>query len=195
MNSGDRAVNSGGVLRNSGDFGHHCHIWHQRAKSPELRRDARVGEARQSRLSARFWERMAEESGEATIEFVGVVLGLLVPLVYLILVFFQIQAGLYAAEAGAAASARILTEHPQTGTTAAELAVQLAASDQGLPVGGTAFSLVCETGDCPAAGSRGEVSVNVQVPLPVVGTLLDGLIPAEISLSSTHPIQWGEHGA
>lgn len=136
-----------------------------------------------------------DESGEATIEFVAVVLGLLVPLVYLLVVFSQIQAGIYAAEAGAAASVRILTEHPHTGMPAAQLATKLAVADQGLPVEGVSFSLRCETTTCPDAGSRGVVEVNLKVPLPVVGALAAGMFPSDINLSCVHPIQWGEHGA
>lgn len=146
---------------------------------------------RKSRLGSRW----REESGEATIEFVGVVLGLLVPLVYLILVFFQVQAGIFAAETGAAASARILTEHPHTGMDAARLAIQVAAADQGIPVDGASFSLRCESVSCPDAGSRGVVEVHLKVPLPVVGAIAKGMFPTDITLNSVHPIQWGAHGA
>lgn len=144
----------------------------------------------------RFVSRLArEESGEATLEFVGITMMLLIPLVYLILAFFQVQSGLYAAEAGAAGAARILTLHPETGVSSASLAVQLAAADQGLPAGQARYSLDCVTGSCPAPGSRGTVRVNLQVPLPLVGTMLQGSFPASLPLSAEHPIQWGEHGA
>lgn len=136
-----------------------------------------------------------EESGEATLEFVGITMMLLIPLVYLILAFFQVQSGLYAAEAGAAGAARILTLHPETGVSSASLAVQLAAADQGLPAGQAHYTLDCVTGPCPAPGSRGTVRVNLQVPLPLVGTMLQGSFPASLPLSAEHPIQWGEHGA
>lgn len=138
---------------------------------------------------------LADESGEATIEFVTVVLLLLVPLVYFILALFTVQSGMYAAEAGAAASARILTEHPENGKAAAKTAVQLAVADQSLDVQKVSFSLHCDTGKCPQAGSTGTLSVNLRVSLPVVGTLLEGFLPAEIPLQAKHPIKWGEHGA
>lgn len=144
---------------------------------------------------SRWQQYWRNESGEATIEFVGVVLLLLVPLLYLILVFFQVQAGLYAAETGAAASARILTEHPHTGMEAAQLAIQVAAADQGIPVEGVSFSLSCESESCPDAGSRGVVEVQLKVPLPVVGAIAKGMFPTEVTLNSVHPIQWGAHGA
>ncbi len=144
----------------------------------------------------RFVSRLArEESGEATLEFVGITMMLLIPLVYLILAFFQVQSGLYAAEAGAAGAARILTLHPETGVSSASLAVQLAAADQDLPAGQAQYTLDCVTGLCPAPGSRGIVRVNLQVPLPLVGTMLQGSFPASLPLSAEHPIQWGEHGA
>lgn len=136
-----------------------------------------------------------EESGEATLEFVGITMMLLIPLVYLILAFFQVQSGLYAAEAGAAGAARILTLHPETGVSSANLAVQLAAADQGLPAGQAHYTLDCVTGSCPAPGSRGIVHVSVEVPLPLVGTMLQGSFPASLPLSAEHPIQWGEYGA
>lgn len=148
----------------------------------------------------RKWPRIVsrltrEESGEATLEFVGITMMLLIPLVYLILAFFQVQSGLYAAEAGAAGAARILTLHPETGVSSASLAVQLAAADQGLPAGQAQYTLDCVTGPCPAPGSRGIVRVNLQVPLPLVGTMLQSSFPASLPLSAEHPIQWGEHGA
>lgn len=136
-----------------------------------------------------------EESGEATLEFVGITMMLLIPLVYLILAFFQVQSGMYAAEAGAAGAARILTLHPETGVDSASLAVQMAAADQGLPAGQAQYTLDCVTGPCPAPGSRGIVHVSVEVPLPLVGTMLQGSFPASLPLSADHPIQWGEHGA
>lgn len=148
------------------------------------------------RKASRLVQRLArEESGEATLEFVGITMMLLIPLVYLILAFFQIQSGLYAAEAGAAGAARILTLHPETGVDSASLAVQMAAADQGLPAGQAQYTLDCVTGPCPAAGSRGIVHVSVEVPLPLVGTMLQGSFPASLPLSAEHPIQWGEHGA
>lgn len=148
----------------------------------------------------RQWSRLAsrlarDESGEATIEFVGITMMLLIPLVYLILAVFQIQSGLYAAEAGAAEAARILTLHPETGVSAASLAVQMAAGDQGLPAEKAQYSLECLTGSCPAASSRGIVRVSLQVPLPLVGTILQDSFPASLTLNAEHPIQWGEHGA
>ncbi|STY76771.1 Uncharacterised protein [Mobiluncus curtisii subsp. curtisii] len=148
------------------------------------------------RNRSRFVSRlMRGESGEATVEFVGITMLLLIPLVYLILAFFQIQSGLYAAEAGAAGAARILTLHPVTGVDSASLAVQLAAADQGLPAGKAQYSLECVTGPCPAAGSRGIVHVSLEVPLPLVGTILQSSFPTSLTLHADHPIQWGDHGA
>lgn len=135
------------------------------------------------------------ESGEATIEFVGLTITLLIPLVYLILIFFQIQAGLYAAEAGAEGAARILTLHPDTGVEAADTALRLAVEDQGLPVDSVTYSLDCDAGDCPEAGSTGTIHVSLDVPLPLVGNLLQGSLPTNLTLHSEHPIKWGEHGA
>lgn len=148
------------------------------------------------RKASRLVQRLArEESGEATVEFVGITMMLLIPLVYLILAVFQIQSGLYAAEAGAAEAARILTLHPETGVSAANLAVQMAAGDQGLPAEKAQYSLECLTGSCPAASSRGIIRVSLQVPLPLVGTMLQDSFPASLTLNAEHPIQWGEHGA
>lgn len=145
--------------------------------------------------ATRFTRGLAvDESGEATLEFVGVTLIVLVPLVYLVLAFFQIQAGMYAAEAGVAQATRILTEHPHIGMEAAQLGVELAAKDQGIPVDNARLQLLCES-DCPAAGVSGRLRVDITVPLPVIGPLLEGLIPAQIPVSAEHTIRWGEYGA
>ena len=52
--------------------------------------------------------RWAQEGGEATVEFVGLVFLLVVPVVYLVVSLAQVQGALFAAEAGAREASRIL---------------------------------------------------------------------------------------
>lgn len=135
------------------------------------------------------------ESGDATIEFIGVFLGLMVPLIYFVMAFFQIQAGMFAAESGAAQATRILTDHPDIGLERAELAMNLAAMDQGLGSNRAHLTLKCDSAACPEAGSRGIIETRVDVPLPLLSKILPASIPAAVTLRATHPIQWGAHGA
>ena len=63
--------------------------------------------------------RWSDDRGEATVEFIGLVAVLVIPIVYLVVALAQIQAGLFAVEAGAREAARVLAEDPGASQTAA----------------------------------------------------------------------------
>lgn len=75
-----------------------------------------------------------EEGGNAVIEFIGMSVLFLVPLVYLTLTFFTIQGAAFAAEGAAREAGRILSLGGDTGREAAELATRLAFEDFDLGV-------------------------------------------------------------
>jgi hypothetical protein len=127
------------------------------------------------------------ERGSALVEFLGVSLVLLVPLVYLILTMTRIQAASFAAE-GAAREAGRLIAHAETiddGVAAAQLGVELAFADQGLEVdGASALEVACSVPDCLEAGEYVSVVVATEVSLPLVPDFLAGSLPTTVSISA-----------
>lgn len=113
------------------------------------------------------------EEGSAVIEFLTVTLVLLVPTVYLLLAFFQIQAASFAAEGAARDAGRILAtaRNEGTGRSAAAMSAQLAFEDFGLAtVGPPRLTIDCEADPCLTGGARIHVTVAADVPLPLIST-------------------------
>ena len=61
---------------------------------------------RPGRRDARLPSRWSDDSGNAVVEFLGLAVTLLVPLVYLVLVLGRLQAGTFAADAASRDAAR-----------------------------------------------------------------------------------------
>lgn len=111
----------------------------------------------------------SEDRGSALIEFVGMTVLFLVPLVYLILTLFTVQGAAFAAEGAAREAGRILSAGASRET--AELAVQLAFEDFDLRLGSPPeLAVECEAQECLTPGTRLHVTVTTQVPLPLIAT-------------------------
>ncbi|MDD9205366.1 pilus assembly protein [Georgenia sp. 10Sc9-8] len=123
------------------------------------------------------------------VEFLGTSLVLLVPLVYLVLVLGQLQAGAFAAEAAARESGRILARADDLvlGRAQAVAAVELAFADQGLAVDGAGvLSVACDRDPCRTPGARMHVTVALEVDLPLVPDVLGGVIPTAVPVRADH---------
>jgi hypothetical protein len=129
------------------------------------------------------------ERGSAVVEFLGVSLLLLVPIVYLVLTLAQVQAAAFAAEGAAREAGRILAraETLEDGAGAARLAVELAFEDQGLDVDGAgALQVSCTEEPCLAPGARVVITVATSVDLPLVPDVVVDAVPATVPVSATH---------
>ena len=128
------------------------------------------------------------EAGSAVVEFLGVTLLLLVPVVYLVLVLGRIQAATFAVEGAARESARALVTAPDaaTGAELAATATAIALVDQGFSadLAEGALTVACAP-DCHGAGSTVSVAVEVEVPLPGVPAFVAGVVPLSVPVSAT----------
>lgn len=127
------------------------------------------------------------ERGSALVEFLGVSLVLLVPLVYLILTMARIQAASFAAEGAAREAGRLIAQADtiEEGVAAAELGVELAFADQGLEVdGASALEIACSVPDCLAAGEYVSVQVSTDVSLPLAPDFLAGTLPTTVTITA-----------
>ncbi len=129
------------------------------------------------------------DSGSAVVEFLGVALVLLVPLVYLILTLGQIQGAIFAAEGAAREAGRAVVRADAwpEGVARAQASVSLAFSDQGIAVDGAdALRLSCEADPCLTPGAWIVVEVGATVGLPGVPEAVRGVIPAEVPVAAEY---------
>ncbi len=126
------------------------------------------------------------DSGSALVEFLGLALVLLVPLVYLVLVLGRLQAATFAAEGAAREAARVFvaSDEPAGATPRALAAAGLAFGDQGFgddPM--DAVSIACSAA-CLTPGSSVTVGVRIEVPLPFVPPFVRDAVPLSIPVEA-----------
>lgn len=125
--------------------------------------------------SARYFvDKLCEDRGSSSLEFITVGLILLIPLVYLVLTLGQIQAATLAVEGAARHSARAWVRAPQSiGSQAfARQTLAGALNDFGLNAQTAVWEVRCSA-DCGAPGSRVWVRVKVRISLPLVPPVLN----------------------
>ena len=152
------------------------------------RASARRRSSRLSLLPAWVRSRLGDpERGSAVVEFLGVSLVLLVPLVYLILTVARIQAASFAAEGAAREAGRLIAqaETIEEGIAAAQLGVELAFADQGLQVDpAAALRVTCSVPECLAAGEYVLIEVSTEVSLPLAPDFLTDSLPTTVAISA-----------
>ncbi len=128
-----------------------------------------------------------EASGSASLEFLGVGLLLLVPIVYLVLTLAALQAGALAAEGAARHAARSFVQAgtPEEAATRAERAVELTLADYGIDPAVAEVRVACapDAGTCLARRSLVTVTVGIRVPLPLAPPVLDVKAPLSVGMT------------
>ncbi|WIK64746.1 pilus assembly protein [Gleimia hominis] len=126
------------------------------------------------------------ESGEATIEFIGLALVLLIPVVYLVFTIGTVQSTSLAVEAASRESARILSEDP-TNYEYADRQVAQIFSDYGVSAP-TEVDARCEPASCTGQ-ARIHVTVNAVVSLPLVPDRWVGSVPIRVHSNRYAPVK------
>jgi len=127
------------------------------------------------------------------VEFLGVALVLLVPLVYLVLTLGRLQAAAFAADGAAREAVRAVTssgatrapgpDSPPAGARAVA-AVRIALADQSITTdAATALALSCAV-DCSAPGSGVAATIHLDVELPLVPGFLRSAVPLSIPVTA-----------
>lgn len=130
--------------------------------------------------------RLGGDDGSSVIEFLGLSLILLVPLVYLVLTLGRLEAATFATEGAAREAARtyVGSDSAEEGAARAVAAVGIALRDQGFhddPA--RALTLTCSALPCLAPGSDVSARIEVRVPLPFVPSFVRDVIPLEVPVS------------
>ncbi|MEZ0447349.1 pilus assembly protein [Cellulomonas sp. ICMP 17802] len=131
--------------------------------------------------------RFGDDRGSSVVEFLGLSLVLLVPLVYLVLVLSRVEAATFAAEGAAREAARtfVVADDSDEGAARAIAAAGIALRDQGFdddPAG--ALTLACSASPCLAPGGDVSARIDVRVPLPFVPGFVREIVPLELPVSA-----------
>ena len=124
------------------------------------------------------------ERGDASVEFLGILVVVVIPVLYIVLAIGQVSAGAMAVDAGAREAARILAEDPDR-TADASHAVTLIVEDFGVNADPEVAS-TCE--NCQDGEGAVDVRVSVQVPLPFMPAWLGG-VGVGVSSSARAPVR------
>ena len=133
------------------------------------------------------------EDGSAVIEFVGLSVVLLLPVVYVLLTVFQLQRAAFGVSQAAREAGRAYATAPSAGAAAdrAREAADLAVHDQGVD-GSPSVSYTSAPSLQP--GSRFTVRVDMDVPLPYAGHgKFLGVIPATVGVHSSYTVVIDEY--
>lgn len=135
------------------------------------------------------------EDGSAAIEFIGLSVVLLLPVVYVLLTVFQLQRAAFGVSQAAREAGRAYATAPSSDVAAdrAGEAANLALHDQGVE-GSPSVTYASIPSLQP--GSRFAVRVDMDVPLPYAahGKFL-GLIPATVGVHSSYTVVIDEYRA
>jgi Na+-transporting methylmalonyl-CoA/oxaloacetate decarboxylase gamma subunit len=131
-------------------------------------------------------KRPSGDQGSATVEFVGIGVLLIVPLIYFVVTMSRIQAASFAADSSAREAARafVTATDDADGRRRAAIAVRLGLLDQGFTdPRDVDLTLECESADtCLTPGERVQVRVQVRVALPAVPRFITSTLSTEITV-------------
>jgi Flp pilus assembly protein TadG len=138
----------------------------------------------------------SDERGSAVVEFSWLALLLMVPLVYAMLAVFDVQAASYGATAATRAAGRAFIIVPaglseDEARARAFEAARLAMRDQGIDLSSDQLTISCDPA-CLEPGSTVTVTLDTDVPLPLIPDALGGEPPA-VHISASHTEPYGDY--
>ena len=130
----------------------------------------------------------APEDGNAIVEFVYLAVLLMVPLVYVLLTLFRIQAASFAVSSASREAGRVYASSTDldAADTRARAAARLVMADSNLTLQGADLDIACESRPCLRPGSTVAVVLTYQVDLPFLPSFLRDRAPASIRVTGRH---------
>lgn len=118
----------------------------------------------------------ADDAGNAIVEFVVLAVLLMVPLVYVVLVVFRLQAAAYALASATRDAGRAFVTAPSSDSAhdRASAAAYVAMRDLGVPFDPSELAISCDPSCALAPGTTVDVRLATQVPLPLIPAALGG---------------------
>jgi hypothetical protein len=138
--------------------------------------------------------RRRDQAGSAIVELVWLCWLLLIPLVYLIVTFFEVQEASYGVTEAARSAGRAYILSPDLATAQARAfeAARVALADQQVDLRRGELTVVCRPTpmSCLRPGSTVEIRIRLSVPLPLAPSL-GGSPAASVSVSASHTEPFG----
>ena len=128
------------------------------------------------------------QSGNAIVEFVYLAVLLMVPLVYVLITVFRVQAASYAVSSAAREAGRVYatSSNIDEADGRAFAAARMVMADSNLPLDSDQLRITCSTRPCLQPGSQVDVVMNYNVALPLVPRFFSDRAPASIHVTSSH---------
>jgi Flp pilus assembly protein TadG len=128
------------------------------------------------------------QSGNAIVEFVYLAVLLLVPLVYVLITVFRVQASSYAVSSAAREAGRVYATSSSIDEAdgRAFAAARMVMADSNLPLDSDQLRITCSTNPCLQPGSQVDVVVTYNVALPLVPRFFSDRAPASVHVTSSH---------
>lgn len=128
-----------------------------------------------------------DDRGSAVVEFLGISLILLIPLVYLVLTLAKVQGASYAVEGAArdATRAYLIAPDEQTAAERAVAVVRVALQDQGIEPDAADLAVVCSAAACLTPDETVSATVTTAVSLPGAPAALGEKLSITVSATST----------
>jgi Flp pilus assembly protein TadG len=128
------------------------------------------------------------QSGNAIVEFVYLALLLMVPLVYVLITVFRVQAASYAVSSAAREAGRVYATSSTVDDAdgRAFAAAQMVMADSHLSLDSEQLRITCSTHPCLKPGSHVNVVMTYNVALPLVPRFFSERAPASIRVTSRH---------
>ncbi|MCI0686665.1 MAG: hypothetical protein L0Y54_05425 [Sporichthyaceae bacterium] len=131
------------------------------------------------------------DDGSAIIEFCYLAILLMVPLVYVVLVVFEVQRAGYAVTQAAREAGRafVTTDRPADAHARAYAAAWLALRDHGLELRPGQLRIECGMdgpAGCLRPGNQVLIRLDTEVPLPLTPAVFAGRAPASIAVHGVH---------
>ena len=132
--------------------------------------------------------RLRDASGNAVVEFTGLSVVLLIPLVYLLLTCASVQSASFAADTLARQIARVYSVHDLAEGREERIAgiVAEVERDYGVEVEARDIEVSCESASCPVAGEVVSVEVSLAAPIPGLGVI--GLDSSIVDVKGRHAL-------
>jgi Flp pilus assembly protein TadG len=127
-----------------------------------------------------------DESGNAIVEFVYLAVLLMVPLVYVLLTVFRVQAATYAVSSATREAGRVYVSSADSGAARgrALTAATIVMADTGLRLSPRDLHITCSAIPCLTPGATVNVSIGYDVALPLMPTFFGS--PARVHVDGRH---------
>lgn len=133
-------------------------------------------------------KRFGNDDGNAIVEFVYLAIVLMVPLTYVLLTVFRVQAAAYAVSSAAREAGRVFatSESLEAAGPRAYTAASIVMRDSNLTLPSRDLRISCSSSPCLIPGSQVDVVIDYEVTLPFLPRLFDGRAAATVGVSSRH---------